>query len=402
MSQITKQLAVRLPLDLHAALVASATGNNRSGHAEMLHRLEKSFSEPVIMETDEAVAALHKVAEGVMTELMTRLFTGLEDRLAALIAKKMEAAEMSLITEVRIDNSDISTEDMSRMLKETHFPDYEFPLRRGTTSPTGRLSESQPEISGLHTLGSALPKRRLHSGGFTGLPAGELPNILEKGEPVAPLSEWEQRHGKGTRKGFPDSGPVSVTVLNFEGNQDACPFTGQTWVITGSLETMTRDRAREIIMGLGGTVAGSVDRNTHAVVWGPGAGSKKTRAEQLGIQQYTERQFIQQIRSHGVDMPLPKAEELPEGEWIENTGDEPEGVTDKSILDFKLSTGNPVLGHHYRQGSSKGTAIWSIEGRKSHVTHWRHSAYNRQQTFAENVTSTPPKSPDQAVAEQLS
>ena len=399
MSQITKQLAVRLPLDLHAALVASATGNNRSGHAEMLHRLEQSFEEQPVVDDAVVQQVFNAVATKVITEVFTTCFNRLEERVAAMLDHPMRHIYSVSIPS---DNSDISTEDMSRMLKETHFPDYEFPLRRGTTSPTGRLSESQPEISGLHTLGSALPKRRLHSGGFTGLPAGELPNILEKGEPVIPLSEWEQRHGKGTRKGFPDPGPVSVTVLNYEGNQDSCPLTGQTWVITGSLETMTRDRAREIIMGLGGTVAGSVDRNTHAVVWGPGAGSKKARGEQLGIQQYTERQFIEHIRSHGVDMPLPKVEPLPEGEWIENTGDEPEGVTDKSILDFKLSTGNPVLGHHYLQGSSKGKKIWSIEGRERHVTHWRHSAYNRQQTFAEHVTSTPPKSPDQAVAEQLS
>lgn len=297
MSQpIYKQFPARLPDALHGALTGCARENNRSTNAEVVYRLEQSFNEPAMMETDEALAVLNKVAASVMTEVLTRLFTGLEDRLAALIAKKMEAAEMSLITEVRIDGGALAPdayEELARAYAGVDYQRFDFAGRPGSASPTGRLSDTEPElqdlpaVSGFSTLPVSLRRMHcqafegatdlvnfggFHNGGFCGLPAGELPQILEKGEQVISL-----------------------------------PFADRTWVITGSLETMTRDRAREIIIELGGTVAGSVNKETNVLLWGPGAGSKKTLAESLGVRLRTEHQFIEIIRRHGVDMPFPKS-----------------------------------------------------------------------------------------------
>ncbi|MCK9502958.1 MAG: NAD-dependent DNA ligase LigA [Porticoccaceae bacterium] len=70
------------------------------------------------------------------------------------------------------------------------------------------------------------------------------------------------------------------------------PLKGQTWVLTGTLETMGRAEAKDKLVALGAKVSGSVSANTHTVVAGPGAGSKLTKAEALGIRVFDETAFL--------------------------------------------------------------------------------------------------------------
>lgn len=76
---------------------------------------------------------------------------------------------------------------------------------------------------------------------------------------------------------------------------DELPLNGQTWVLTGSLETLTRDQAKAHLESLGAKVAGSVSKKTHCVVAGPGAGSKLTKAESLGVDVLDEKAFIERF-----------------------------------------------------------------------------------------------------------
>ena len=69
-------------------------------------------------------------------------------------------------------------------------------------------------------------------------------------------------------------------------------FAGMTFVLTGSLETMTRDEAKAVIESFGGKAAGSVSKKTSVVVAGEAAGSKLTKARELGIKIINEREFI--------------------------------------------------------------------------------------------------------------
>jgi DNA ligase (NAD+) len=74
-------------------------------------------------------------------------------------------------------------------------------------------------------------------------------------------------------------------------------FSGKTVVLTGTLATITRDEAKELIRGAGGNVASSVSKKTDFVVVGAEAGSKAKDAEALGVPMLTEEEFLKRIAS---------------------------------------------------------------------------------------------------------
>ncbi len=84
--------------------------------------------------------------------------------------------------------------------------------------------------------------------------------------------------------------------------QDSLPLAGQTFVLTGTLERMTRNEAKAKLMALGARVAGSVSARTSCVVAGESAGSKLTRAEKLEIRILDEQEFIEFLLSHGIEI----------------------------------------------------------------------------------------------------
>ena len=73
-------------------------------------------------------------------------------------------------------------------------------------------------------------------------------------------------------------------------------FAGKTFVLTGALENYTRDEASAIIERYGGKASGSVSKKTSYVLVGENAGSKLTKARELGIPVITEEEFAEMVR----------------------------------------------------------------------------------------------------------
>jgi len=79
-------------------------------------------------------------------------------------------------------------------------------------------------------------------------------------------------------------------------DRKAQPLAGKTFVLTGTLATLTRDEAKEKLVELGARVAGSVSKNTDYVVVGEEPGSKADKARTLGIPMLDEPAFLDLLR----------------------------------------------------------------------------------------------------------
>ncbi len=73
---------------------------------------------------------------------------------------------------------------------------------------------------------------------------------------------------------------------------EGLPLDGQTWVITGALDSMARDEAKAKLQALGAKVSGSISAKTTALLAGDKAGSKLTKAEKLGVKIVAEEEFL--------------------------------------------------------------------------------------------------------------
>jgi DNA ligase (NAD+) len=77
------------------------------------------------------------------------------------------------------------------------------------------------------------------------------------------------------------------------------PLLGKTFVLTGTLQSMTRDEAQAALERLGARVSGSVSKKTSCLVAGAEAGSKLEKAKQLGVETLDEQGFLALIMKHG-------------------------------------------------------------------------------------------------------
>lgn len=122
----------------------------------------------------------------------------------------------------------------------------------------------------------------------------ELSQIEGVGEKIA-KSIFEFFHNENAIKLLAQLKELGVEPSSkiFEAKSDL--LAGKSFVLTGTLQSMTRDEAGEKIKLLGGKTASSVSKNTSFVVAGESAGSKLTKAEKLGVIILSENDFLSMI-----------------------------------------------------------------------------------------------------------
>ncbi len=140
---------------------------------------------------------------------------------------------------------------------------------------------------GIRHVGEATAKALVrHFGKLDAIMDATLDQLLQVAD-VGPIvaqsirTFFDQAHNREVVEQLRACG---LTWAEGETSAGAClPLTGQTFVLTGTLPTLSRDQAKDMLEALGATVAGSVSKKTHGVVAGAEAGSKLEKALALGI-----------------------------------------------------------------------------------------------------------------------
>jgi DNA ligase (NAD+) len=105
----------------------------------------------------------------------------------------------------------------------------------------------------------------------------------------------EEPHNREVIAKLADAGVSMSTSLPEPATAADGPLAGRTFVITGTLTSMSREQAVEALERLGARIAGSVSRKTSALIAGEDAGSKLEKARQLGVEVLVEAEFLKLI-----------------------------------------------------------------------------------------------------------
>lgn len=134
---------------------------------------------------------------------------------------------------------------------------------------------------------------------------GGLDNIMKATvEEIADIDGFGDIMAQSVHSAFHEEHMISLIErlkecgvnTEYEKVQQDDRFEGKTFVLTGTLPTLKRNEAKELIEKYGGKASGSVSKKTDYVLAGEEAGSKLTKAQQLGIKIITEEEFLEMIK----------------------------------------------------------------------------------------------------------
>ena len=128
---------------------------------------------------------------------------------------------------------------------------------------------------------------------FMGTSVDELTAVEGVGQVVAESIHefFDQPHNQELISQYKANG----VVIEQAEHKKSSDYAGKTFVVTGTLQSLSRDEAKDLIRGLGAKAAGSVSKKTDYVVVGENVGSKAAKAQELGIQILSEQDFLAMI-----------------------------------------------------------------------------------------------------------
>jgi DNA ligase (NAD+) len=120
-------------------------------------------------------------------------------------------------------------------------------------------------------------------------------NEIENIGPIVSKSVYDYFRQKENNRYVSKLLKTGVEVLAQKRQAGSSKLSGKTFVITGTLESMSRDEAKKKIKALGGKITESVSKNTSYVVVGSDPGSKYDKAQKLGVKILEEKEFLKLI-----------------------------------------------------------------------------------------------------------
>jgi DNA ligase (NAD+) len=159
---------------------------------------------------------------------------------------------------------------------------------------------------GIREVGEATAHSlAMHFGALEDLRNADLEALEEVADvgPVVARSIYDYVHNADNLRVLDALLASGVNWPAIQRDEAAQPLAGQTWVLTGALDVMSRNEAKAALQLLGAKVAGSVSAKTSVVVAGPGAGSKLAKATALDINVVDEQQFLAFLQEAGIDIP---------------------------------------------------------------------------------------------------
>ncbi|MEO6078527.1 MAG: NAD-dependent DNA ligase LigA [Steroidobacteraceae bacterium] len=177
-------------------------------------------------------------------------------------------------------------------VSDTHPPSAK--LRDGLDFATLLADLEIPKLTGLRArqLVAAIPEAQ-------SITKATLPELIAAGLPAdaaEPLAAWLKQ--KGNSKLLLNGYAMQKELLTLAPQSGAgtAPLEGKTIVLTGTLVALTREQATEQLEALGAKVAGSVSKRTSYVVAGAEAGSKLTKARELGVPVLDEAMLLELLK----------------------------------------------------------------------------------------------------------
>jgi DNA ligase (NAD+) len=132
---------------------------------------------------------------------------------------------------------------------------------------------------------------------FSGLSFEEIQNMEDIGPIVAEsIYEWWHNPKNLAMLEKLEKNGVNLKVDARVNSAKNGALAGKTFVLTGSLSGLTRDQAKDKIRELGGEMSESVSEKTAYVIVGAEPGSKKDKAEKLGVKILNEEEFLKMIK----------------------------------------------------------------------------------------------------------